>query len=149
MAKIIKHEIFYPNAINEVWDYLTVPALMEQWLMPNNFSPVKGHEFTFKSKPMAIYDFDGIFYCKVLEIVPFKKLRYSWNFGPGNGIVSKSEVEWTLTEVNNGTDLLLIHRGFEGCDDLPLFSLMDQGWLSNINKILKLLNPQPDGQTQA
>ena len=145
MEKIIQHQILYPNSAKEVWDYLTVPELMAKWLMPNDFQPVKGREFKFTTKPMADFNFDGIFYCKVLEIIPFKKLTYSWNFGPGNGLLNKSEVGWTLIEKINGTELQLVHRGFEGTDILPIFGAMDKGWLMNINKILKLLNPQTDG----
>jgi uncharacterized protein YndB with AHSA1/START domain len=149
MSKIIQHQIFYPNSPKEVWDYLTVPELMVQWLMPNDFQPVKGHEFKFSSKPMSDFDFDGIFYCKVLEIIPFKKLTYSWNFGSGNGMLNKSEVNWALTEKDKGTELLLTHRGFEGADILPIFGAMDKGWLQNINKIQKLLNPETNGTTSA
>ncbi len=149
MAKIIQHQIFYPNSPTEVWDYLTVPELMVQWLMPTDFKPVPGYEFKFTTKPMPDFEFDGIFYCKVLEIVPFKKLVYSWDFGPGNGVLNRSEVNWTLTEKDNGTELQLIHRGFEGVDTLPIFGAMDKGWLGNINKILKLLNPETHGATQS
>jgi len=149
MSKIILHQIFYPNSLAEVWDYLTVPELMVQWLMPNDFRPVKDHEFKFTTKPMPDFDFDGVFYCKVLAIDPPKTLVYSWNFGPGNGVLNKSEVHWTLTEKDNGTELVLTHRGFEGADMLPIFGAMDKGWLQNINKIQKLLNPETNGTTQA
>ena len=62
MAKIIKHQIFYPNPVAVVWDYLTQPELMALWLMPSNFKPLVGHQFQFKTKPMADFDFYGIFY---------------------------------------------------------------------------------------
>ncbi len=149
MAKIIKHQIFYPNTATEVWDYLTVPALMAQWLMPTDFKPVEGYEFKFTSKPMPDWDFDGVFHCKVLEIVQFKKLVYSWDFGPGNGQMTRSEVHWALTEKNGGTELVLIHRGFDGSEILPIFDAMEKGWLQNINKINKLLNPESDGTPTA
>jgi uncharacterized protein YndB with AHSA1/START domain len=149
MATIIQHQIFYPNTPREVWDYLTVPELMAQWLMPSDFQPVKGHEFKFTSKPMPDFDFDGIFHCKVLEIELFKTLTYSWNFGSGDGTLNKSEVRWTLTGKDNGTQLVLVHRGFDGADVLPIFGAMDKGWLQNINKIQKLLNPEKDGATKA
>ncbi len=150
MAKIIKHQIFYPNPVTAVWEYLTVPELMEQWLMPNNFKPVLGHEFQFKTgAPMPDFDFDGVFHCKVLEITPPKTLSYSWNFGPGNGVLNQSEVHWTLTEKDNGTELVLVHRGFEGSDMLPIFGAMDNGWLGNIKKIQKLLNPENYATTTA
>ena len=117
--------------------------------MPGNFKPVKGHEFKLTAKPMPDWDFDGIFYCKVLEVLPFEKLVYSWDFGPGNGQLNRSEVHWTLTEKEQGTELLLEHRGFRGAELLPIFGAMDKGWLQNINKIQKLLNPPGDGTTTA
>jgi uncharacterized protein YndB with AHSA1/START domain len=149
MAKVIQHQIFYPNPSKMVWDYLTVPELMAQWLMPNDFKPVVGHEFQFTTKPMPDFDFDGIFHCKVLEVESFKRLSYSWKFGPGDGTLNNSVVIWTLTEKDNGTELLLIHRGFEGADMLPIFDALGKGWLQNINKIQKLLNPETDGTTKA
>ena len=94
MAKIIKHELFFPKPPEVVWEYLTQPELIALWLMPNDFLPVLGHEFQFTTKPMPDLDLDGIFYCKVLEIIPFKKLSYSWKFGPGNGVLHDSVVNW-------------------------------------------------------
>ncbi|WP_448702236.1 SRPBCC domain-containing protein [Mucilaginibacter sp. AW1-3] len=149
MAKIIQHQIFYPNPAADVWAYLTDLELMKLWLMPSDFKPVLGHKFRFTSKPMPDFDFDGIFHCEVLELVPFKKLSYSWDFGPGTGFLNRSEVHWTLTEKDNGTHLLLIHRGAEGSEMLQIFDAMDKGWLGNINKIAKLLNPETDGTAKA
>lgn len=117
---------------------------MAKWLMPNDFVPIVGHEFQFRTNPHPGLDFDGIVRCKVLELVPFKKLSYSWKFGPDDNTLYNSLVDWTLTEKDNGTELLLIHNGFEH-PEMPIFAAMDNGWLGNINKILKLLNPETDG----
>ncbi len=149
MAKAIQHQLFYPKSPEIVWDYLTKPELMSLWLMPSDFKPVEGHEFQFTSKPQPAMDWDGIFHCKVLEIVPFKKLSYSWKFGNGDGNLNDSTVNWTLQEKDNGTELLLIHRGFEGWETTPIFAGMNAGWLSNMNKILNLVNPEADGTTPA
>jgi len=78
MTKVIKHQFFFPHPTEMVWEYLTKPELMEQWLMKNDFQPIVGHDFQLRTGPILSLDFDGIFYCKVLEIVPFKKLSYSW-----------------------------------------------------------------------
>jgi uncharacterized protein YndB with AHSA1/START domain len=40
MSKIIKHQFFFPHPPQAVWDYLTKPELMEQWLMKNDFQPI-------------------------------------------------------------------------------------------------------------
>ena len=97
MTKSIKHQFFFPHPPETVWEYLTKSELMELWLMKNDFQPIVGLDFQFRTNPIPSLDFDGIFYCKVLEIVPFKKLSYSWKGGPGNGeITLDSVVVWKL-----------------------------------------------------
>jgi uncharacterized protein YndB with AHSA1/START domain len=145
MAKIIKHQLFFPHPPAVVWEYLTDAELMAQWLMKNNFLPVLGHEFQFRINPMPQFNFDGIVHCKVLAMEPCKTLSYSWNWGPGNGELVESEVNWTLTEKDNGTELDLVHRGFKGVGFMPMVDAMDTGWLQNMHKILKALNAATDG----
>ena len=140
MADDIKHQFFFLHPAEQVWEYLTRAELMELWLMPNNFLPIPGHDFQFRIKPMPQLDFDGIVYCKVLEIVPNQKLSYSWQAGPGNGKIDlDSIVIWKLIPKDNGTELLLEHTGFRGYNNLGMFSAMNDGWLKNIQKIAELL----------
>lgn len=148
MANSINHKFFYPHSAEVVWEYLTNSELMELWLMKNDFQPIVGHDFQFRTNPLPNLNFDGIVHCKVLEIVPLKKLVYSWKGGPGNGeITMDSIVEWTLTEKDNGTDLNLIHHGFKAFDTLPIFAAMDAGWKKNIQKINELINAATNGTT--
>jgi len=150
MAKIIQHQLFYPHPAELVWDYLTKPELLAQWLMPSEFQPTVGYEFQFRGNPKPDLNFDGVFYCKVLEVIPPKKLSYTWQFGPGNGVLHNSVVNWTLTPKEDGTELLLVHNGFdESSEILPIFEGMTKGWLSNIQKILQLINTATYGTTQA
>jgi len=150
MAKFIKHDFFYPNPPEEVWEYLTNPELMALWLMKSDFKPIVGHEFQFVTNPKAELLFDGIFRCKVLEVVPFKKLVYSWRFGEADGLLHDSVVNWTLSPKDDGTQLELIHNGFEKeAYALPMFASMETGWLKHITKILHLLNPVSDGTKPA
>jgi uncharacterized protein YndB with AHSA1/START domain len=150
MAKYIKHDFFYPTTPDVVWEYLTVPELIAQWLMKTDFKPVVGHEFQFRTNPHPDVDFDGVFYCKVLEVEPLKKLSYSWKFGSGNGILHDSVVNWTLIEKADGTELQLIHNGFEKeAHLLPMFASMETGWLRNITKILHLINAATHGTARA
>jgi uncharacterized protein YndB with AHSA1/START domain len=139
MTKNIRHQIFYAQPPEAVWEFLTDPTLIAQWLMPNDFLPVLGHDFKFSIKPMPSLDFDGVVYCKVLEIIPCKKLSYSWKCGPGGGDINiESVVTWTLIDKNNGTELFLDHSG--RMDMLPMFEAMDEGWKKNMNKIAEFLN---------
>lgn len=97
MIKTIKHTWQFSHSPATVWEYLTNPALLSQWLMENDFKAVVGHRFQFKSTPKVKIGFDGIIYCEVLEVVPYERLSYSWKGGPGNGkITLDSIVTWTL-----------------------------------------------------
>ncbi len=148
MQKEIKNEWVYEQPANEVWGYLTQPELIALWLMPNDFKPVLGHEFQFRVKPMLNMGLDGIFDCKVLEIISFQKLVYSWKGGPGNGITTlDTVVEWTLEKYGNGTKLFLKQSGFKE-DNLTIFTAMMNGWEQNIKKMINYLSAGNNGSTK-
>jgi uncharacterized protein YndB with AHSA1/START domain len=109
--------------------------------MKNDFQPIVGHDFQFRTSPIPSLDLDGIVYCKVLEIVPLKKLSYSWNSGPGEGkITLESIVEWKLQSTEKGTELFMEHSGFTKSEHLALYNALTDGWLKNIHKIAARLN---------
>jgi uncharacterized protein YndB with AHSA1/START domain len=148
MATSINHQFFFPHPPESVWEYLTNAELMEQWLMKNDFQPIIGYDFQFRTKPIPSLDLDGIFYCKVLEIVPFKKLSYSWKGGPGDGkITLDSVVVWKLQPKDKGTDLFLEHSGFSKIENLAIYTAMNDGWLKNIHKIAERINAAKHGTT--
>jgi uncharacterized protein YndB with AHSA1/START domain len=150
MAKIIKHQFFFPHPPETVWDYLTKTELMDLWLMKNDFQPIIGLDFQFRTGPIPSLDFDGIFYCKVLEIVPYKKLSYSWKSGPGNGeITLDSIVIWKLEPKDKGTELFLEHSGFAKKGNLSFYNGLLQGWLEKLQKIDELLKTVPHGHSNA
>jgi len=150
MAQVIRHQYFFSHPVEMVWEYLTNAELMAQWLMRNDFQPVVGHDFQFRTGPIASLDFDGIFYCKVLLIDPHKKLSYSWNCGPGNGkITLESVVTWNLQAKHNGTEVFLDHRGFEKAENLDFYNGLMHGWLEKFTKIDTLLNAAQHGHTNA
>jgi uncharacterized protein YndB with AHSA1/START domain len=141
MQKTIKHQFFFPNPPEAVWEYLTKAELIEQWLMPNDFQLILGYDFRFIVKPMPSLNLDGIAYCKILEIVPFKKLTYSWKAGPGEGeITVDSIVEWTFVPKDNGTELQLVHSGFKEIENFNVYTAMDNGWVKQVGIITSLLN---------
>jgi len=149
MQREIKNEWIYQQSPKEVWDYLTQPELLALWLMPNNFMPIAGHEFQFQTKPIPSLDLDGIFHCRLLEIVPFQKLTYSWKGGSGNGVFTlDTVVAWTLEKHGKGTKLILKHSGFKEAN-LSIFMGMTDGWQSNIQKMISHLNATRDGSINA
>ena len=140
IKNVITNEWIYGQSPDKVWEYLTQADLMALWLMPNNFKPIPGYEFQFTTKPIPSLDLDGIFHCKVLEIVPFQKLRYSWKGGSGNGVFTlDTVVEWILEKYGEGTKLLLKQSGFKEAN-LAIFSGMTNGWNVNIQKMINILN---------
>jgi uncharacterized protein YndB with AHSA1/START domain len=148
MTKIIKHQFSFSHPVETVWEYLTDSDLLASWLMKNDFKPIIGHEFQFRTGPIPAMNFDGIFYCKVLAIVPFKHLSYSWNSGSGDGNISlESVVDWHLEPTEKGTDLFLEHSGFAKKENLAIYNGLLLGWVEKLEKIAKLLNAEKDGNT--
>jgi hypothetical protein len=78
---------------------LTQGALIEQWLMKNDFQPVVGHRFTFRTEPMPHWN--DVTDCEVLTVEPPRRLAYGWNSSgeeAANGL--KTVVTWTLAPAN-------------------------------------------------
>ena len=141
MKKVIQHQFFYAHPAETVWEYLTNSELMAQWIMKNDFQPIAGFDFQFRTGPIPSMEFDGIIYCKVLEIVPFKKLSYSWKSGPGDGkITLESVVTWKLEPKDKGTNVFLEHSGFSKKANLIMFNGLNHGWMEKLQNIDKLLN---------
>jgi len=77
MQKEIKQTWHFKQSPQEVWEYLTKPGLIEQWLMKTNFKPIAGHKFQFTFAPKPDSKYEGAVNCEVLELKPFTKLSYS------------------------------------------------------------------------
>jgi uncharacterized protein YndB with AHSA1/START domain len=129
-----------PHAPEIVWKTLTTSDLIGRWLMPNDFAPVVGRAFTFRTAPTG--DWDGIVHCEVLEIVPNRKLVYRWRGGSDNngkyGSRLDTIVTWTLTPAEGGTHLRLLHAGFRSPGNDFAFDMMSPGWgrvLQSIERI--------------
>jgi len=131
MEKEIKQTWFFRQPPPEVWDYLTKPELLAQWLMETDFQPIVGHKFTFTC--------NAVHYCEVLEVTPFKRLVYSWQATSrrtGQPFISK--VVWTLVPKGKGTELHLIHNGFIALEDALAH---EQGWIKCGEKMLQFEKP--------
>jgi uncharacterized protein YndB with AHSA1/START domain len=117
---IVRERVFaYPP--ERLWTALTDSSALAEWLMENDFQPVLGHKFTFRTKPRP--GFDGIVRCQVTELDPPRRLAYSWGGGGHETVVT-----WTLEPVAGGTRLRLEHSGFEGVGGFFLRLLLAGGW---------------------
>jgi uncharacterized protein YndB with AHSA1/START domain len=118
-------ETVLPHAVDIVWKALTTAELVDQWLMPNDFKPVVGHKFNFRTKPIG--DWNGVVDCEVLEVEAGRRLAYSWRGGVGDGTLD-TVVTWTLQAMDTGTHLRMVHSGFRLPQNDIAYSAMGSGW---------------------
>jgi len=91
----------------KVWAAITQKEQMKQWYFDlKEFIPEPGFEFSFLGGPP-----DGIQYlhlCKILEVVPGKKLSHSWRY---DGYEGDTVVTWELFDEGDKTTVKLTHAG--------------------------------------
>ena len=100
---VIEKEL--PHPLEKVWRALTRGPLIKEWLMDNDFQPVVGHRFNFRSPPMP--NWNGVIDSEVLAVEPNKKLSYSWG-----SMGLESVVVWTLVATSGGTLVRMEQSGF-------------------------------------
>ncbi len=98
----------YNAPVEKVWKALTNKEQMKQWYFNiAEFKPEVGFEFSFDggSKEKTYTHL-----CKVLELIPNKKLSYSWSY---KGYEGYSVVTVELFDEDGKTRLKLTHEGLE------------------------------------
>lgn len=141
---IMVDEVF-PHAPETIWKALTSGELIGRWLMePTGFEPVQGNHFTYKTTPAGAWD--GIIHCEVLEVTPNERFVYAWKGGhEGNvGYGSRLEtiVTWTLSRVESGTRVCLVHSGFVLPKNETAFNSMSNGWKTVVPRLGAIVDEQ-------
>lgn len=134
---IVVDEIF-PHPPETIWKTLTSGELMARWLMaPTGFEPVEGMRFTYQTTPAGAWD--GVIHCQVLEVVPNRRFAYAWKGGheanTGYGSRLDTIVTFTLSRVEGGTRLRLVHSGFVTPKNDTAFRNMSDGWKKVVPRI--------------
>jgi uncharacterized protein YndB with AHSA1/START domain len=135
---IVVDEVF-PHAPETIWKVLTTGELIGRWLhmAPTGFAPVKGTHFTYQTTPAGAWD--GAIRCQVLEAIPNERLVYSWKGGAegntGYGSPLDTVVTFTLSRVDGGTRLRLVHAGFVLPKNEVAFKNMGNGWKTVIKTV--------------
>jgi uncharacterized protein YndB with AHSA1/START domain len=117
----------FPHPPEKVWRALTERSLIEQWLMANDFEPVRGRAFTLRAIPAP--NWNGIIECQVTAVEPCKTLSYTWGT-MGLGTV----VTFTLTPTEAGTHVRMEQSGF-GTDQEKNFKGAMYGWKNFIGRL--------------
>ncbi|GGI13527.1 SRPBCC family protein [Gottfriedia solisilvae] len=106
MKSDVALEYKFTNSIEQVWNALTDSDTLAKWIMENDFKPVVGHKFQFRTEPNEWWN--GIVDCEVLEVEEPHKLSYIWASAG-----ETTTVTWTLKEVSDGiVQLNLDQTGF-------------------------------------
>ena len=98
----------YNAPIEKVWKALTDKDQMKQWYFDlADFKAEVGFEFRFEGgKDDRTY----VHVCKITEVIPYKKLAYSWTY---EGYEGYSIVTFELFDEGSATRLRLTHDGLE------------------------------------
>jgi uncharacterized protein YndB with AHSA1/START domain len=117
-----------------LWKALSDKAEMKKWYFDvSDFEPVAGFEFSFEGSN------DGrvfVHLCKVVEVMPNRKLSYSWRY---KGYPGMSLLTFELFQEGEKTILRLTH---EGLDTFPQENQdfargnFEKGWAYIIGKSL-------------
>ncbi|MGN6295036.1 MAG: SRPBCC family protein [Chitinophagaceae bacterium] len=95
--------------VKKVWQAITDKDQMKQWYFDvSDFKPEVGFEFRFAGKGSKGEQYIHI--CKITEVVPLKKLQYSWQYLDRAG---HSVVTFELFEETGKTRVKLTHTGLE------------------------------------
>ena len=135
--EIVVEEVL-PHPPETVWKALTTEALIDRWLMKSTgFAAAKGTRFTFQTAPLGAWD--GVVHCEVLDVVPNQRLSYTWRGGHDSnqqyGARLDTTVTWTLSAVEDGTRLRMVHAGFILPKNDAAYRAMSGGWKKVVDKI--------------
>lgn len=109
----MKHEPFviertFNAPVERVWKAITDKNEMKEWYFDlQEFRAEPGFEFSFEGGTETN---TYIHLCKITEVIPFKKLAYTWKY---EGYEGNSEVIFELFAEGNRTRLILTHKGLE------------------------------------
>ena len=133
---VVERNLRHPA--EKVWRALTQGHLLEEWVMANDFQPVVGHKFQFKTTPMP--GWNGVLDCEVLEAEPHTRLVYTWNSSGEEAATGlKTVVAWDLEPVDGGVLLRMEQSGFRE-DQTRNFQGAQYGWQKNIGTMEQMLD---------
>jgi len=143
MGPDIRIDRVLPATIGRVYDAWTRVELLTQWYCPNPDLELKvqadvrvGGDYVVEMGPHVVR---GTY----LEVEPPHRLAFSWKWDGTEDEPTRVEVE--LTEVADGTRMMLSHTGFADAEDAANHQL---AWAPELRRLAELLEPvtarQPD-----
>jgi uncharacterized protein YndB with AHSA1/START domain len=125
----------YKAPVEKVWKAITDKDQMKEWYFNvPEFKPEVGTEFRFYG---GTPEKQWLHLCKVTEVIPMRRLTYSWRY---DGYGGNSFVTFELFEEGEATRLRLTHAGLETFPgDVPELRPENfaEGWTSIIGTSLR------------
>lgn len=129
-------EKIYNASVKKVWRAITDKEQMKQWYFDlDDFVAEEGFEFQFPGQGHKGAQYMHL--CKITEVIPFKKLQYSWEY---KGHPGYSIVMFELFEQGDKVKVRLTHHGLDTFpQDNSDFAIgsFTEGWNSLIGTHLK------------
>lgn len=120
--------------IGKVWAAFTTKEAMREWCFEvDAFKPENGFEFQFYAgKEDARY----LHRCRVAEVIPQKRLAYTWRY---EGYAGDSLVSFDLFSEGEKTRVKVTHLGLETFPPMSLFARENfrEGWTQIVGTWLK------------
>jgi len=134
-AQPLIKEITFNAPVTKIWKAITDKDEMKKWYFDlAEFNPVVGFEFQFYGGDK---DKCYLHLCKITEVIPGKKITYSWKY---DGYAGLSFVTFELFAEGDKTRLKLTHEGLETFPaDVPDLARknFEAGWTQIIGTSLK------------
>lgn len=138
MSLTLSLDFQYKTSIEKLWSALTDSNKLAKWVvnnhtgqpMENDFKPVVGHHFQFRTQPSEYWD--GIVDGEVLIVDEPNKLSYTWASGG-----EKHTVTWTLQDLGDGK--VNLHLEQTGISNAQALGGAKYGWSKWCGELEKML----------
>lgn len=133
MARSFEQVVEVAHPVGQVWRALTEPDLMGLWVMnfgqdedevTTDFRPVAGAPYRLDAAPKG---WRGYVVGQVLEVVPRKRLAYTWAHSAYQD-ANPARVEFTLEPTPKGTRVRMVQAGFPGVKGWFSLKGAQMGW---------------------
>lgn len=128
-------ERIYSATVTKMWKALTGKDQLKDWFFEmDEFKVEKGFEFRFIAYGETLYPH----LCKIMEVIPDKKLSYDWRY---EGWEGSSLVTFELSDEEGKARMKFTHDGLEAFSYMPYFENKDYAEYFKVawGKLLDLL----------
>ena len=130
MSLTLSLDFQYTTSIEKLWSALTDSSTLAKWVMENDFKPIVGHRFQFRTQPTEWWN--GIIDGEVLIVDAPNRLSYTFESG------EKHTVTWTLQDLGDGkVNLHLEQTGFSNAQGLEGAKYGWSQWCGELEKVLE------------